>query len=48
MIDLLLALFGWLPLDAARIDYLRGGSALQKCLVNGWIGYDLALFRRVG
>ena len=47
MIDLLLALFGWLPLAPARVDYVRGGSALQKCLAKGWIGYDLALFRRL-
>ena len=45
-IDLLVALFGWLPLGAARVDYLKGGSALQECLRKGWIGYDLALFRR--
>ena len=47
VIDLLLALVGWLPLAATRVDYVRGGSALQKCLAKGWIGYDLALFRRL-
>ena len=47
MIDLLLALFGWVPLAPTRVDYVRGGSALQKCLAKGWIGYDLALFRRL-
>jgi tocopherol O-methyltransferase len=40
------ALCGWLPLDATRFGHLVGGSALQTCLARGWIGYDLALFRR--
>jgi hypothetical protein len=30
------------------VDYLRGGSALQECLANGWIGDDLTVFRRRG
>ena len=42
-----LALFGWLPLDGTRCGHLVGGSALQTCLARGWIGYDLALFRRM-
>jgi SAM-dependent methyltransferase len=42
----MLRLFGSLPLVATRFDYLRGGSALQTCLERGWIGYDLARFRR--
>jgi len=37
----------WVPLSWSRFDHLAGGSALQKCLERGWIGYDLALFRRV-
>ena len=41
------ALFGWLPLDGTRFGHLVGGSALQTCLARGWIGYDLALFRRL-
>ena len=45
-IDLLLALGGWWPSLARRVDYLKGGRALQKCLRKGWIGYDLAVFRR--
>lgn len=45
-VEALVALFGWLPLDATRFDYLSGGHALQKCLVRGWIGYDLAVFLR--
>ena len=48
VIEALLALSGWLPLEATHFGYLLGGSALQKCLKNGWIGYDLALFRRLG
>jgi SAM-dependent methyltransferase len=43
----LLALFGWLPLQETRYGYLAGGSALQTCIERGWIGYDLALFRRL-
>lgn len=49
--DRLAALFiaacGWLPLDRTRFGHLVGGTALQTCLAKGWIGYDLALFRRV-
>ena len=48
VVDILLALFGWLPLEATRFGHLLGGSALQTCLRKGWIGYDLVLFRRVG
>jgi cyclopropane fatty-acyl-phospholipid synthase-like methyltransferase len=48
--DRLAALFinccRWLPLDRTRFGHLLGGSALQTCLARGWIGYDLALFRR--
>ena len=43
-----IAVFGWLPLDGTRLGHLVGGSALQTCLARGWIGYDLALFRRRG
>ena len=42
-----LRLLGSRPLGATRFDYLRGGAALQTCLDRGWIGYDLARFRRV-
>lgn len=48
MIDAVLVLVGWLPLHDTRLEYLLGGSALQKCLEKGWIGYDLAGFRRLG
>ena len=44
-LGVLAALLGWLPVHA-RLGHLTGGSALQTCLRRGWIGYDLALFRR--
>ena len=43
---LFIAVCGWLPLDRTRFGHLVGGTALQTCLAEGWIGYDLALFRR--
>ena len=46
VVDLLVGLGGWIPALARRYDYLVGGSALQTCLRRGWIGYDLASFRR--
>ena len=46
VIKKLVALAGWLPLHWSRLDHLVGGSALQECLERGWIGYDLAVFRR--
>jgi SAM-dependent methyltransferase len=46
-IGVLAALVGWLPVDS-KLGHLIGGSALQTCLRRGWIGYDLALFRRAG
>ena len=36
------------PLAVDRLDHLIGGSALQECLANGWIGYDFAVFKRTG
>jgi SAM-dependent methyltransferase len=45
-VKVFLALFGWLPLLRTRFGHLVGGTALQTCLTRGWIGYDLALFRR--
>ena len=48
LIEVLLAPLVWLPLHATRLGYLSGGRALQKCLRKGWIGYDLARFRRRG
>ncbi|MEM9452872.1 MAG: class I SAM-dependent methyltransferase [Myxococcota bacterium] len=46
-IAVMVALVGWLPPVARRYDDLIGGSALQRCLTRGWVGYDLACFRRV-
>lgn len=43
----LLSIIGWLPLEDTRLGYLVGGSALQKALARGWIGFDMATFRRV-
>jgi SAM-dependent methyltransferase len=40
-----LPLLNLLPLAAGRFDYLSGGSALQECLAQGWIGYDFVTFR---
>jgi tocopherol O-methyltransferase len=40
------ALCGWLPLEHTRFGHLVGGNALRTCLSRGWIGYDLAVFRR--
>ena len=45
--NLFLTLFGWLPLEATRYGYVAGGSALQTCIEREWIGYDLAVFRRL-
>ena len=47
-ISMLAAVADWIPFGARRIDYLVGGAALQECLLNGWIGYDLAVFRKWG
>ena len=46
-IALLVGLFGWIPAVATRFDHLLGGSALQTCLSRRWIGYELAVFRRL-
>ncbi len=47
LVALFVTLFGWLPIED-RFGHLTGGDALQRCLRQGWIGYDLAWFRRVG
>ena len=44
----LAALIGRISLDGSRLGPLIGGSALQRCLERGWIGYDLVVFRRRG
>ncbi len=43
----LLSLFRWLRVETTRYGYVWGGSALQTCIARGWIGYDLARFRRI-
>jgi len=47
-ISLFISLFGWIPIVAKHFDHLVGGSALQTCLSHRWIGYELAVFRRLG
>ena len=44
--DRLLAILGRLPLEDTRLGHLVGGSALQRSLARGWIGYDLMVFTR--
>ncbi len=44
--DRLLAILGRLPLEDTRFGHLVGGSALQRSLARGWIGYDLMVFTR--
>ena len=34
-----------LPIGRDRFDYVIGGDALQRCLANGWIGYEFNVFR---
>ena len=48
LVDLLLPLVAWLPLEHTRVGHLDGGRALQRALKRGWLGYDLTLFRREG
>lgn len=46
LIDLLLPLVAWLPLEHTRLGHLDGGRALQRGLKRGWIGYDLTFFTK--
>jgi SAM-dependent methyltransferase len=50
--DRLIGALVWLsqgfPWARTRLRPLSGGHALQTCLARGWIGYDLAVFRRQG
>jgi SAM-dependent methyltransferase len=46
VLDTLLTPFAGLPWRWSRLDPWLGGSALQTCLRQGWIGYDLVIFRR--
>jgi len=48
LIGALVPLLGWLPLERTSFGHLVGGRALQKCLENGWIRYEMAVFRRLG
>ena len=45
VIGIFAAMVGWIPALSSRFGPLLGGSALQRCLKRGWIGYDLAVFR---
>ncbi len=42
----LVAPLGLLPWRWTRVDPLLGGTALQTCLANGWVDYNLTVFRR--
>jgi SAM-dependent methyltransferase len=46
LIGALLWLTRHVPPARRRLDHLSGGHALQTCLARGWVGYDLAVFRR--
>ena len=46
VIGALLPLLAWLPLERTSFGHLVGGRALQTCLAKGWIGYEMAVFRR--
>ena len=46
LISLMATTVGWIPAVATRYDNLLGGAALQQCLTRGWVGYDLAIYRR--
>ncbi|HVH27402.1 MAG TPA: class I SAM-dependent methyltransferase [Vicinamibacterales bacterium] len=41
-----LPLVAWLPLHATRFGHLVGGTALQRCLDERWVGYDFVVFHR--
>jgi SAM-dependent methyltransferase len=47
VVDTLAPAIERLPWRWPRLDPWLGGSALQECLRNGWVGYDLAVFRRL-
>lgn len=40
------ALLGWLPLDSTPLGPVLGGTALKACQAHGWLGYEIAVFRR--
>jgi SAM-dependent methyltransferase len=37
---------GWLPLSRTPLGPVLGGAALQACLTNGWVRYELLTFVR--
>ena len=37
---------GWLGAASPRVASLAGSAALHECLVNGWVAYELTVFRR--
>lgn len=47
LFDVMAAALARLPLRFSQLDPFLGGSALQTCLRRGWVGYDLAVFRRM-
>jgi tocopherol O-methyltransferase len=47
LLNVLLPVLNLLPLAAGRFDYVDGGSALQECLTQGWVGYEMVTFRAV-
>ena len=46
LIDLVLPLVAWLPLEHTRLGHLDGGRALQRGLKRGWLAYELTFFTR--
>ena len=44
-LSILSGLLAWFPMDCC-LGHLRGGSALTKCLRQGWIKYETTLFKR--
>ncbi len=45
LVDVLAGPIERLPWRPSRLDPWLGGSALQTCLRNGWLGYDFVVFR---
>ena len=45
IVDVLAGPIERLPWRWSRLDPWLGGGALQTCLRNGWLGYDLVVFR---
>ncbi len=45
-LSILSGLLAWFPMTCC-LGHLRGGSALTKCLKQGWIRYEATLFKRI-